>query len=128
MLFDSPSRKVFGSYNSSQGDGARLYDNLVASAAEQPPLRMSEPTPIYASQLPSYLFEGERPPVKRLLRARSTSWSTPYDSYLELMLAEFVLLVLITLQSDYCPLRLKGKLQIYRKFSKSKKRHKKFAT
>lgn len=48
---------------------------LVSAAAEE---TIIQPTPIYSSQLPSYLFEGDIfQSGTRLLRTRSTSWSTP---------------------------------------------------
>jgi hypothetical protein len=50
----------------------------LASASAAEPIPLLQPTPQYASEFPSYLFEGlQRTPGRRLLRTRSTSWSTP---------------------------------------------------
>ena len=83
MIYDGAARKIFQSptvFNSGSSDaGKDLYSNLVATPAEEP--HLINPTPIYPTQLPSYLFDGiDQKPGKRLLRTRSTSWSTPYVS------------------------------------------------
>jgi hypothetical protein len=79
LLYDDNTRNIFqstiGSFGA-QDSGKALYSNLVATPAEEP--NLINPSPIYPTQLPSYLFEGNQKPGKRLLRTRSTSWSTPY--------------------------------------------------
>ncbi|KAJ3358575.1 hypothetical protein HDU91_005171 [Kappamyces sp. JEL0680] len=78
LLFNSPSsRSTVYQQPSVFSDAQRLYESMVAVPAEGS--HLESPSPMYASQLPSFLFDGleRQSSGKRLLRTRSTSWSTP---------------------------------------------------